>query len=334
MMRWAALLLAALVGLAAPADAAEKVRVGLLKFSTNGPTFIALDKGYFAAEGLDVSLVYFDAAQPIAVAAVSGDIDIGVTGVAAGFYNLAGKGALAIIAAQSREEPGYPNNGILVSNHAWDAGLQSYKDLGGHSVAVTTVGSPTHYAIAILAEKVGIPLDSIRIVPMQTNSNQVSALAGGQVDVGVIPVTLALPLLERKEAHLLGWAGDVAPWQLGGIFVKKSMIAEHRPLLEAYLRAYRRAAHEFYDAFLVKGPDGKPHQGPGAPALLDILAKYLGQKPEQIEQGIAFVDPDGRLLVKDIDRQIAWYQAHGMVDKSVDPASILDLSFVEGHYQK
>ena len=333
-MRWAILLLAAVLGLAAPAHAAEKVRVGLLKFSTNGPTFIALDKGYFAAEGLDVSLVYFDAAQPIAVAAVSGDIDIGVTGVAAGFYNLAGKGALAIIAAQSREEPGYPNNGILVSNHAWDAGLRSYKDLGGHSVAVTTVGSPTHYAIAILAEKVGVPLDSIRIVPMQTNSNQVSALAGGQVDVGVIPVTLALPLIERKEAHLLGWAGDVAPWQLGGIFVKKSMIAAHRPLLEAYLRAYRRAAHEYYDAFLVKGPDGKPRQGPGAPALLDILAKYLGQKPEQIKNGIAFVDPDGRLLVKDIDRQIAWYQAHGMVDKSVDPAAILDLSFVEGHYQK
>ncbi|HUK60173.1 MAG TPA: ABC transporter substrate-binding protein [Stellaceae bacterium] len=334
MKRVVILLLATAIGLATPAYAAEKVRIGLLKFSTNGPTFIALDKGYFAAEGIDASLVYFDAAQPIAVAAVSGDIDVGVTGVAAGFYNLAGKGALAIVAAQSREEPGYPNNGILVSNHAWDAGLRAYKDLGGHSVAVTTVGSPTHYAIAILAEKVGVPLDSIRIVAMQTNSNQISALAGGQVDAGVIPVTLALPLLDRKEAHLLGWAGDTAPWQLGAIFVKKSMIAAHRPLLEAYIRAYRRAAREFYDAFLIKGPDGKRREGPEAPALLEILAKYIGQKPEQIDQGVAFVDPDGRLLVKDIERQIAWYQAHGMVDKSVDPATILDLSFVDGHYQR
>jgi NitT/TauT family transport system substrate-binding protein len=334
MMRWIALLFAAALGFTAPAVAAEKVRIGLLKFSTNGPTFIALDKGYFAAEGIDASLVYFDAAQPIAVAAVSGAIDVGVTGVAAGFYNLAGKGALAIIAAQSREEPGYPNNGILVSNRAWDAGLQSYKNLGGHSVAVTTVGSPTHYAIAILAEKVGVPLDSIRVVPVQTNSNQVSALAGGQVDAAVIPATLAVPILEHKEAHLLGWASDETPWQLGAIFVKKSMIADHRPLLEAYIRAYRRAAHEFYDAFLAKGPDGKRHDGPEAPALLEILSKYLGQKPEQIRQGIAYVDPDGRLLVKDIYRQVAWYQAHGMVDPSVDPAAILDLSFVEGHYQR
>jgi NitT/TauT family transport system substrate-binding protein len=334
MRRGLALLAALLLGLARPAGAAEAIKVGLLKFSTNGPTFIALEKGYFAAQGIDVSLVYFDAAQPIAVAAVSGAIDIGVTGVAAGFYNLAGKGALAIIAAQSREEPGYPNNGILISNHAWDAGLRSYKDLAGHSVAVTTVGSPTHYAIALIADKEGIPLDSIRIVPVQTNSNQVSALAGGQVDAGVIPATLALPMLKRGEAHLLGWAGDVAPWQLGAIFVKKSMIAQRRTLLEGYIKAYRQGAREYYDAFLVKGPDGKVHQGPGAPALLAILAKYLGQPPEQVNQGLSFVDPDGRLLVKDIDRQIAWYQARGMVDKSVDAASILDLSFIDGHYDR
>lgn len=53
-----------------------------------------------------------------------------------------------------------------------------------------------------------------------------------------------------------------------------------------------------------------------------------------MKEGIAFVDPDGRLLVKDIYRQIAWYQAHGMVDKGVDAATNLDLSFIDGHYER
>jgi NitT/TauT family transport system substrate-binding protein len=334
MRRVLAALAVAIVGLAQAAGAAEKIKVGLLKFATNGPTFIALEKGYFSAAGLDPTLVYFDAAQPIAVAAVSGAIDVGVTGVAAGFYNLAGKGALAIIAAQSREEPGYPNNAILISNHAWDAGLRSYKNLAGHSVAVTTIGSPTHYAIGVIADKYGIPLDQLRVIPMQTNSNQVSAISGGQVDAAVIPATLALPLVQGNQAHLLGWAGDEVAWQLGAIFVTKRTIIERRPMLEGYIKAYRRAAREFYDAFLVKGPDGKPHAGATAPALLDILSKYLGQPPAQVEQGISFVDPDGRLLVGDIKRQIAWYKAHGMVDSSVDAATILDLSFVDGHYDR
>lgn len=131
--------------------------------------------------------------------------------------------------------------------------MRGYKDLAGHSVAVTTVGSPTHYAIGLLADKFGIPLDSIRVIPVQTNSNQVSALAGGQVDAAVIPATPAIAMLQRQEAHLLGWAGDEVSWQLGAIFVKKSMIAARRKLLENYIAAYRRAAREFYDAFLTKG---------------------------------------------------------------------------------
>ena len=329
------LLLASLVaGFAAAAGANEPLKVGLLKFATNGPTFIALEKGYFAAGGLDVSLVYFDAAQPIVVATVSRDIDLGITGIAGGFYNLAGEGALTIIAAQSREEPGYPNNGYLVSNHAWDAGLKTYKDLPGHSVAVTTVGSPTHYALGLLADKEGFSLDAIRLMPMQTNSNQISAIRGNQVDAAVIPGTLAIPLLTRGEAHLLGWACDETSWQLGAMFATKHTVAERRPVLETYLKAYRRAAHEYYDAFLVRGPDGKVKEGPGAGALLAILSKYVGQPPDEIRKGTAFVDPDGRLLVRDIYHQVAWYQARGMVDKAVDAKTMLDLSFVDGHYDR
>jgi NitT/TauT family transport system substrate-binding protein len=170
-------------------------------------------------------------------------------------------------------------------------------------------------------------------VPVQTNSNQLSAIAGGQVDAAVIPATLALPVVQRHDAHMLGWAGDEVAWQLGAIFVTKRTIAERRPMLEGYIKAYRRAAREFYDAFLAKGPDGTRHQGAEAPELA-ILSKYLGQAPAQVEQGISFVDPDGRLLVGDIKRQVAWYKAHGMVDASVDADTILDLTFVEGHYDR
>lgn len=41
----------------------------------NGPIFIALEKGYFAAEGLAAEFVPFD--NPIASAVVAGDIDFG-----------------------------------------------------------------------------------------------------------------------------------------------------------------------------------------------------------------------------------------------------------------
>src|SRR5580704_2999719 len=137
-------LLVLLVFAAAPAKA-EAIKVGVVRTLAVGPIFVADQRGYFKDEGLDATIVYFDAAQPIAVAVASGDIDFGVTGMSAAFYTLAGQGALRIIAAGNREMPGFKNAGYVVSDRAYEAGFTSLKQLAGRKVAVTQVGSQLHY---------------------------------------------------------------------------------------------------------------------------------------------------------------------------------------------
>ena len=56
----------------------------MLRLSSSAPVFIAQDKGYFRDAGLDIELKFFDAAQPIAVATTSGDVDFGITAFTAG----------------------------------------------------------------------------------------------------------------------------------------------------------------------------------------------------------------------------------------------------------
>src|SRR6185437_4350515 len=108
---------------------AEAIKIGLLKTAGNGGIFVALARGYFAAEGLQPTLTYFTAAQPIAVAVVSGDIDFGSTALTGGLYNLAAQGSLRVIAAQSADMPTFQNNTVIVSNRADAAGLKSYQAL-------------------------------------------------------------------------------------------------------------------------------------------------------------------------------------------------------------
>jgi NitT/TauT family transport system substrate-binding protein len=328
-----AALVALLSGATGGAGAADKATIGVLKLASSGPVFIAQDKGYFAAEGIAGELKFFEAAQPVAVAVVSGDIDIGVTGLTAGFYNLAGKGALRIVAAQSREERGYPLIAYLAGTRAYEAGLRTLADLPGHSIGITQVGSTFHYSLGLLADERRLDLASMKLVPLQSIPNMVSALKGGQVEAALIPATAALPMVQRGDAKLLGWVGDETPWQLGAIFTAPRAIAEHRAVIEKTIRAYQKAAHEFYDAFLERDEKGKPIEGKAAFELLAIIAKYTGQTAEQLKGGIPFIDPDGRLLVRDIYNQVAWYQAQGLVDKSVDAKALLDLSFVKGHYE-
>src|SRR5437763_6463127 len=99
---------AAVAAAAKSARAQEKLHVGVLRLASSGPVFIAQDRGYFRDRGFEVELKFFDAAQPIAVATASGDVEFGVTAFTGGLFNLAGKGALRVVAGQSREAPGYP----------------------------------------------------------------------------------------------------------------------------------------------------------------------------------------------------------------------------------
>ncbi len=101
------------------ADELLKAKVGVLRLSSSAPVFIAQDKGYFRDAGLDIDLKFFDAAQPIAVATTSGDVDFGITAFTAGLYNLAGKGTLKVIGGMSREKAGYPLIGYFASNNAY-----------------------------------------------------------------------------------------------------------------------------------------------------------------------------------------------------------------------
>src|SRR3546814_11392351 len=78
--------------------------IAALPFFSTAPVFIAKERGYFDAEGIDLEIKTFNAAQAVAVAVASGDADFGITAFTGGFFNLAGKGALKVIAAQSRQE--------------------------------------------------------------------------------------------------------------------------------------------------------------------------------------------------------------------------------------
>ena len=104
--------------LASAAQAAEPVRLGLLHTLSPAPFYIAQERGYFRDEGIDLTFRFFEAAQPIAAAAVSGDIDVGVTALTGGFFNLAEKGTLKVIGGALHEQRGAVDRGKIHGDDA------------------------------------------------------------------------------------------------------------------------------------------------------------------------------------------------------------------------
>ncbi len=311
------------------AQGLEKTSIGVLALASSGPIFIAKSKGYFEKEGLDVDLKMFTSAQQVPVAVASGDVDFGVTGLTAGFYNLAAKGAVTMIAAQSRDEPGFELSAYVATNAAYDAGLKKPADLKGKRIAITTVGSTFHYMLGLLGQKHGFTVKDLTMVPLQDIPKMTAAFKGGQVDAIIAPVTVARQMVADGAGRIVGWVGDETPWQLGALFTGPKTVAQRRPMVEKFIRAYLTALAEYHAAFNTKDASGAIVKGPGYDELLTIIAEATKQKPEVVAAGLPYVDPKGKLLVDDVVNQVKFWQSEGQVDKALDAKSIMDLSFVK-----
>jgi NitT/TauT family transport system substrate-binding protein len=323
----AGLLLFAAAGIA-HADELLKARVGVLRLSSSAPVFIAQDKGYFRDAGLDIDLKFFDAAQPIAVAATSGDIDFGITAFTAGLYNLAGKGTLKVIGGMSREKAGYPLIGYFASNKAHAAGLKTPRDLAGKRIAVTQVGSSFHYSLGLLADKYGFKLGDMKVLPLQSLSNAAAALKGETVDAALLPISTARKLIDDGAAKLLGWVGDETPWQVGAVFASPKTLT-NKALVTKLLAALDRADREYHDVILTAVAGGNAPINAQTRPLLEIIAKYTNLPLEQVVGNCAYIDPDGKLDVKNVANQIEWLQAQGFVDKGFSADAILARDYLK-----
>ena len=332
MIGFVRLALAGLMALSAAgiarADDALKAKVGVLRLSSSAPVFIAQDKGYFKEAGLEIELKFFDAAQPIAVATASGDVDVGITAFTAGLYNLAGKGTLKVIGGMSRERAGYPLIGYFASNSAYASGLKTPKDLAGKRIAVTQTGSSFHYSLGLLADKYGLKLSDMKVLPLQSLSNAAAALKGETVDAALLPVSTARKLMDEGGAKLLGWVGDETPWQLGAVFASPKTLG-NQPLVTKLLAALVRADREYHDVILASIKDGKADINDKTKPLLEIIAKYTNLPVERVVGNCAYIDADGKLDVRNVANQIDWLQAQGFVDKGFNVDAILAKEFVK-----
>ncbi len=330
--RRATLFLAAVPLLASRARAAEPIRLGLLQTLSPAPFYLAQEFGFWREAGADVTFRFFQAAQPIAAAAVSGDIDVGVTALTGGFFSLAEKGALRVIGGALHEQKGFEGSAILVSAKAHAEGLDDVKKLAGHSVAITQYGSSFHYMVGRIAEASGFDVKSVTLRPVQTVANMVAAVRTGQVDATIAIASMARPVAATGEARIIGWAGDVVPYQITALFTTAAMIDARPDDLRRFAAGYRRGVSAFRRAFLRLDEAGRPIHDADTDKAIAAISKYIfvgdADAGRKIIDGVGYYDADGALDVADVADQLRWFRAQGLVKGDADPASVIDTRFL------
>ncbi|MFT4795056.1 MAG: NitT/TauT family transport system substrate-binding protein [Paracoccaceae bacterium] len=317
-----------LSALAGPVAAADKIAIGALRFTSHSPTFIAFEKGYFADEGLDVDLKFFQAAQPIAVAIASGDIDFGVTALTGGFYSLADKGALKVIGGLYSETPDHNGMAIMASNAAYEAGLKTPADIKGHSWAMTQQGSSFHYIAGMVADANGYALSDISLKPLQKVGSMIAAVKSGQVDAMAMVPHVAIPLDRAGAAKIIGWVKDLGAYEVTTIFTSTKNATENSDMTERFMRAYRKGIADYRAVMLDQDKDPAATE-----AMVDLIHKYVyTDRPREkaapgIKAGAVFMAENAALNIDDLRKQLAWFQANNLAPAGMSVESYLDTSY-------
>jgi NitT/TauT family transport system substrate-binding protein len=320
---------AAATGFAAPAIAQNrKIVVGALRFTSHAGSFVAVERGYFADAGLDVELKFFQAAQPMAVAIASGDVDYAVTAISGGLISLADKGAIKVIGGALSEEPGIDGQKILASDAAFQAGLKTPADLGGKSFGMTQAGSSFHYMGSKVAEAEEV---AVEFKPLQKVGAIIGALKSGQIDAWAIVPHIAKPLAGSGAVHIIGNISDYLPqYQVTTVFTSATNASDERQQTGDFLAAYSKGVSD-YNSVMIAREGGDE----AVAEMVDLIHTYVYEdRPREeaapsIINGTMRLNEGAKLNIASVRDQLEWFQSEGLVDGSITMETLVDTSYVE-----
>lgn len=320
---------AAALGLAAPAIAqGRKIVLGALSFTSHAGTFVAAERGYFTEAGMDVEIRFFEAAQPMAVAMASGDVDYAVAAISGGLVSLADKGAVKVIGGALSEEQGIDGQKILVSDAAFQAGITTPAMLDGKRYGISTAGSSFQYQGAKMAAAEGI---SLEFVPLQKVGAIIGALKSGQIDAWSIVPHIAKPLAGSGAVHIIGDVATYLPdYQVTTLCASAKNAADERQMTQDYIAAYSKGVADYNAAMIARtgGDDGEA-------AMVDLLHKYVyTDRPREkaapsIINGTMRINEGGKLNLASVRDQLEWFQSEDLVSKDTTLETLVDTSYVE-----
>ena len=303
--------------LAPAAQAQDKVKMGLFIASSAMPYFIARERGYFAAENLDVEGIPLATHPLIVQALVNGDLD-----TASNLLSLEGANINSLRPGTANyfsincQNTQYQLEAFVVSTK--NTTIKTIKDLKGQRI-MAAPGPGNLFVSRGVLKAIGLEEGRDYTMQEQQMSVHIGAIQSGQFEVGYTLEPIVSMMVHRGIArklesgviatHMLG-RPDACAVMAGGVMSDKFL--KERPLVAARLaRAWAKALTD----------------GNNDPKARDLLAKYMNTAAE-----IAQTVPLSRYhMVKELTpQQIGDFQrltdlavAGGLVKSKIDVKTFL-----------
>jgi NitT/TauT family transport system substrate-binding protein len=160
------LLLAMAIATPSRAEPLETVRVGINGVISDAPLFIAVERSYFRAQGIEASFVPIDAGSKMIAPLGTGELDVAAGASSAGIFNAAAHAIVVkIVADKASTPPGPSYMPLLVRKDLVDSGrVKVVADLKGLKIAEAGRGGTPGPLLEQILQQGGLAYDDVEHV--------------------------------------------------------------------------------------------------------------------------------------------------------------------------
>lgn len=304
---------------AIPAENLTPVSIGVVPVSIFAPIFVALEKGYYAEQGLDVTLEPLPGGADLIALTANNQFQIAAAGAGPAFWNAQALGLPIKVIAPGHQEGNPVATPLMISRAACESGaIATVADLRGKRVSVNARGG-TEYWLAAALGTGGLTLDDVTVETIPF-AEAVLALESGAVDAAMIGEPLATKAIQDGIAVPLTETfpiDDVLPTV---ILANTDFAAENPELVTGFVVAYLKASRDLSGASWADLGN------------LAIVEQYT-QVPADL--AAAAVPPiyllDGEIDAESLGLLQTFFRERGQLEYAddLDPAAVIDRAFVD-----
>ncbi|QRG09876.1 ABC transporter substrate-binding protein [Xanthobacter dioxanivorans] len=312
----------------ARAQGLDSVTLGIPGSVSDGSFFAAIHKGYFKDQGINIVPAAFQAGSQLVAPLGAGQVDAAAGATSAGLYNAVARGIdIKIAADKSSNMPGYCYMALLVRQDHVDSGrYKSFEDLKGFRVAEAGKAGAPGSTLNEAMKKGGLKYDDATHVYNMPYPDMAAALQNKAIDAAIVTEPSStrarkMGVAVRIPSDLFYPIQNVAPLLCSGKFLK-----ERKEVAQRFMIAYLKGVRFYNDAC----KDGRL-AGPNAEELIQMMVTSSEVKDPQIyrEATPNGVDPNGRLNMDSLNKDLAFYKEMKLVAAEVKVEDALDTSFME-----
>jgi NitT/TauT family transport system substrate-binding protein len=306
------------------------VKVGSVRLVGEAGVFIALAKGYFAAEGLDVELVPIRTTNESTPGLATGELAFSQIAPDPSIFNAIGRdipvkfvGYSAIISDNDT------SGGWIVRQDHLDSGrYKGPQDLKGLTVGVSAPGAIAQVWTERVLAKGGLTLDDVQFGTV-TFPDQPAAFAGKSIDAAFLVEPFVSVAELQKVATNVMPSGQIYAGVVPFVLALSPVFEQQQPeAVRRFVTAWLHGQRDYYRAYVKNEGDKAEYNR--------ILSEYTPVHDDAllVRMASSTVDVNNRMDPKTINELQDYYVRYGTQQQKIDLTRVLDSTYADYAVQR